>query len=222
MRANLEDNLARKLRLISPQHEITRFDLTGTFVIPTDGAEYQFLNGGLADRTVFLPVISPSGGQLFMISNVGATNDLNVVNSSGVAQATVQEGTSTIFVSSRTAWSIISTVTIAGAALLASMLAWTKQDVTSGTGTVAATDIEVRVNFAGAVTLTMPDAATWLAAHAFGDLIIKDISGAAGTNNITINRAGADLIDGATSQGIFSDWGGFRFRVMAANKWNIV
>lgn len=222
MRTNLEQALIDRPRILSPLHEILRFDLTGTFVIPTNGAEYQFLNGGLSDRTIFLPAISPTGGQFFMINNVGVTNDLNVVNSLGVAQATVQEASSAIFVSSRTGWSVLPVLSSASSALLTKMLLWSTQTITAGTGTVASTDVHVWVNFAGAVALTMPDAAAWLTAHPFSDLVIKDISGAAGANNITLNRAGSDLMDGAASLDITSNFGGFRFKVSAANKWSIV
>lgn len=40
-------------------------------------------------------------------------------------------------------------------------------------------------------------------------LVIKDISGNAHTNNITINRNSTDTIEGATSIVINTDWGGW-------------
>jgi hypothetical protein len=228
MRSNLENNLAYKLRLQSTQHEITRFNLVGPFVIPPDGSEFQFLDPGASARTVFLPAISPGGGQFFMICNLSLTQDLNVVDSFGVAVATVQETQSMIFVSSRTAWSFLAALTAAQIALLTSIgpiftqiSAFTRQTVVGAAAVIAPTDIEVWVNFAGAVTLTMPDAAAWLAAHPFGNLFIKDISGAASSNNILINRVGTDLMDGASSVSITSDFGGFALRVSAANKWSL-
>lgn len=95
--------------------------------------------------------------------------------------------------------------------------------VTATPYVILTTDTFVYVNFAGPVALTLPDAAAWLAAHANGlPLTIKDISGAAATNNITITRAGADTIDGATSYVITSDFGGVKLRPPAAGSWAIV
>lgn len=95
--------------------------------------------------------------------------------------------------------------------------------VTSTPYNALTTDTFIYVNFAGAVTINLPDAAAWLAAHANGHpLTIKDISGAGAANNITINRAGADTIDGATSFTITSDFGGVKLRPPAAGSWSIV
>lgn len=95
--------------------------------------------------------------------------------------------------------------------------------VTATPYVILSTDTFVYVNFAGAVTLTLPDAATWLAAHTNGlPLTIKDISGAAAANNITVNRAGTDTIDGATSLSIVSDYGGYKIRPPAAGSWSIL
>jgi hypothetical protein len=38
-------------------------------------------------------------------------------------------------------------------------------------------------------------------------IVVKDESGAAGTNNITVSRGGTDTIDGATSTAISSNYG---------------
>jgi|SRR6185295_124919 len=92
--------------------------------------------------------------------------------------------------------------------------------VTAASYVIQAADTFVWVNRAGAVTLTLPDAAAWLAAHgAGGDLEIQDISGAAETNNVTINRAGSDLVNGDTSITIQANYGVYRLRPAAANKW---
>lgn len=99
----------------------------------------------------------------------------------------------------------------------------TPRTITSTPATILATDTEVWVNFAGAVALTLPDAAAWLLAHVNGyPLTIKDISGAGAANNITITRAGADTIDGATAYVITSDYGGIKLRPAASGKWAIV
>lgn len=81
-----------------------------------------------------------------------------------------------------------------------------------GTTTIVSTpyvpladDSFILVSFAGAVTINLPSAAS----RSGYPLVIKDISGAAGTNNITINRDGTDTIEGATSIAINTDWGGW-------------
>lgn len=81
-----------------------------------------------------------------------------------------------------------------------------------GTTTVAAAsyvplaaDALLLVNNGGAVSIDLP-----LASARNGyPLAVKDISGAASTNNITINRNTTDTIEGLTSITINADWGGF-------------
>jgi hypothetical protein len=103
----------------------------------------------------------------------------------------------------------------------------TTQLVTSGAVTVQPTDSFIYINFAGTVTVTMPDTAAWLAAHPNASspapLTIQDISGNANdsTNKITINRAGADTINGLTSVEIVAPLGGFKFRPPQAGTWAI-
>jgi hypothetical protein len=50
-------------------------------------------------------------------------------------------------------------------------------------------------------------------------LIVKDESGAAGTNNITVNRAGADTIDGVVSVAISVNHGALRLYSDGVSKW---
>lgn len=67
-------------------------------------------------------------------------------------------------------------------------------------------DYIIGVNFAGAVTLTLPDPT-----NVSGKIIIvKDESGAGATNNITIDPFGAELIDGAASLIITANYGAAR------------
>jgi hypothetical protein len=53
-------------------------------------------------------------------------------------------------------------------------------------------------------TITLPSAAT---AGAGATYVVKDESGGAGTNNITIQRVGSDLIEGATTKSISINYG---------------
>lgn len=94
--------------------------------------------------------------------------------------------------------------------------------VTLTPGTIATSDRNVYFNVATAAVTTLPDAATWKTANPGGVLFLKDISGAAATNNITINRAGANTIDGLTSFQIAVNYGWFYLRVSPSNNWMFV
>jgi hypothetical protein len=50
-------------------------------------------------------------------------------------------------------------------------------------------------------------------------LVVKDEGGGAATNNITVNRAGADTIDGATSKVINTNYGFVRLYSDGVSKW---
>jgi len=74
----------------------------------------------------------------------------------------------------------------------------------SGTGTISATTTLLGMTGTSGGTLTLPSAAT----VGPGALLeIKDEGGNAGTNNITIQRAGSDTIDGVVSILITADFG---------------
>ena len=77
--------------------------------------------------------------------------------------------------------------------------------VTVATYVPVATDSFLQVNRAGAVTVNLPTAAS----RSGYPLMIKDISGAAQTNNITINKNGSDTIEGLSSIVINSAYGGY-------------
>jgi hypothetical protein len=52
--------------------------------------------------------------------------------------------------------------------------------------------------------------------------IIKDVSGQSETNNITLNRAGSDLIDGASSQVLNSNYGSWMIVGDEVSNWYII
>lgn len=79
--------------------------------------------------------------------------------------------------------------------------------VTTNTFTPAATDRFIAVNFPGPVLITLPTVASQ---NKF-PIFIKDISGAANVNNITIQANAADTygIDGAATAIIATRYGGY-------------
>lgn len=99
----------------------------------------------------------------------------------------------------------------------------TTPTVVTATGNVAATSVIVQTNQAGAITLTLPLAATWAAQNSkYGlPLSIFDISGTASTNNVTINTTGGETISGLASGAlaISTDYGGFRFEPKSGGGW---
>lgn len=92
------------------------------------------------------------------------------------------------------------------------------------TGAVPATAVNVQTNQAGAITLTLPLAATWAAINSkYGlPLSIFDISGAASTNNVTINFTGGETASGLTSLTINTNYGGYRFEPKSGGGWVVV
>lgn len=90
--------------------------------------------------------------------------------------------------------------------------------VTGSTATLTATTGKlIRINYAGAVTVTLPAASAVPANDVY--FVLKDESGAAGSNNITISRAGSDTIDGATSYVISTNYGKVALYSDGASKW---
>lgn len=69
----------------------------------------------------------------------------------------------------------------------------------------AATDTLALINVAGAVVVNLPTAAS----RSGYPIKIKDVSGNASTNNITINKNSTDTIEGLTSIVISADYGGY-------------
>jgi hypothetical protein len=78
--------------------------------------------------------------------------------------------------------------------------------VTAATYTCTASDFIIGVNRAGAVTITIPTLDI-TKGRRYG-WFIKDESGAAGTNNITIATEGSETIDGAGTLVISANYGG--------------
>lgn len=76
--------------------------------------------------------------------------------------------------------------------------------VTAATYTVQPREELIAVNYAGAVTITLPNFSAHAQLSIFSYLVhIKDESGVASTNNITISGNGSDIIARANSSDTF-------------------
>src|SRR3712207_6392246 len=83
-----------------------------------------------------------------------------------------------------------------------------KRTATAATYTATATDPYIGVtSTAAARTINLPAAATVGAGKTY---IVKDESGAAGTNNVTIDPNGSETIDGAATKAISTNYGSLR------------
>lgn len=85
--------------------------------------------------------------------------------------------------------------------------------------TVLLTDVFVLVPTGTAKTVTLPSAATAKAGH---QIIIKDSSGGGASFNITVNRAGSDTIEGATSKTINTAYGTLRLISNGVDTWYLL
>lgn len=86
--------------------------------------------------------------------------------------------------------------------------------IISAAATVSYYDVDTTTG----VTFTLP-AANAVSAGRFYEF--KDTTGSAGTNNIVINRAGSDTIDGSTSFTIAANYGAIRLISDGTSKWAV-
>lgn len=100
----------------------------------------------------------------------------------------------------------------------------TTPTVVTATGNVAATTVMEQTNQSGAITRTLPLAATWAAVNSkYGlPLSIFDISGTANTNNVTILFSGGETASGLSTLTINTKYGGFRFEPKSGGGWVVV
>lgn len=184
--------------------------ISGTYVIPEDGPSVWIIDGGAAARTIRLPTLAQD--RLVVVGNVGTTNVLNVTDSGGSALATLPASSIGLFFSSSSRWVWITDSFATDVVSITNVV---------GSGAVATTDIIVHVNGAGAVVLTLPTSASWLAASGWRGLPLSifDVSGAAATNNITINPAGAETISGYPSLTISGDYNSYQLWPKSSGGW---
>ncbi len=92
---------------------------------------------------------------------------------------------------------------------------WTIVNVTGGSPSAPAANSRCYVNYAGAVALPLPGSPT------IGDQVfVKDASGAAFTNKITVSPTGGGFtIDGASTFVIGANNGAFLFEYLGSSRW---
>lgn len=107
-RINLEHSEVRSPLINAPRFGTLTHILSGTFVITPDGPTFIFLDPNGVQRDVFLPVIT--GGNFYVIANIGNDEDLNVVDHLGATVTVVEAGSTTMVASSKNSWIILSTI----------------------------------------------------------------------------------------------------------------
>jgi hypothetical protein len=90
--------------------------------------------------------------------------------------------------------------------------------VTTETYAITQSDVVVLVNRAGVVTITIPSAEIAKAGRGF---LVKDISGAASCNNITVDVEGCETIDGGSTDVINTDYGSAGYVTDGTSVWKI-
>lgn len=90
--------------------------------------------------------------------------------------------------------------------------------ITGSSYTITSTDDLIGVNYAGAVTVTMPAANSVTAGRSF---TVIDESDAASTNNITIVCAGSDTVKGFSSILLENDGESVSFYSDGVSKWHL-
>lgn len=114
MRANLEDNLARKLRLSAANFSTIEAIITSAYRISPDGPQFFYLNPLGSTLDVFLPPIAKGGGQFYLITNTSiSAGSLNIRDGGGVLLRNVTSGTTNVIISSNISWHISSLSNVA-------------------------------------------------------------------------------------------------------------
>lgn len=213
MRTNLENPRIFEARMSGIRHSNVVTVLSGTLVVPADGPTVWVLDGGIADRSVRLPELRHD--KQVVVANIGTSNALNVTDSAGGALISVPAQSMAIFFGATTRWVWLND------SFLSDLVATT---VMVGSGSIATSDVEVQVNSPGVAVLTLPSSLTWAVASGWRGLPLSifDISGAASTNNITINPSGGQTISGLASLTISGDYAGWRLRPKSGGGWIVI
>lgn len=107
MRANLEDNRAQSLRLSGTKYGVLESRLSGPLTVNPRGPQNLYLDPQGVSRQVFLPPITPGGGQQYIIKNTGSSGNLLISDSGGVLLQSALPSSVYLLVSSFSAWSVV-------------------------------------------------------------------------------------------------------------------
>jgi hypothetical protein len=106
----------------------------------------------------------------------------------------------------------------AGAVTISAVGQYGTKSVTASSYAVLTTDTYIGINFAGGVSIALPSGASVVQGKF---LVLKDESGAAGINNITVNANGGDTIDGQSSFTLALNYGSITL-LWNTNHWSII
>ena len=216
MRANLEDNLATRLRQKSTKWGTMTLAMTGDFVVSASGPTFLFLDPGASTRIVRLPPLED--GMMYLIKNTGSVNSLNVVDFGGSGVITFTTGKGGIVFASQFTWAAVSDASGAqgpqgppGTAQITGTSTSTQTIGNSGTksftvlpvGLGYSPGLRVRAADASAPTLNYMEGVVTLYNSGSGALVFTaDNAAGAGTlSSWTINIAGDKGATGASGAG---------------------
>lgn len=152
-------------------------------------------------------MVSGGSGITFRVTEVltGLSSDPKPELGAGARAITIETDTGLMFYWNGTAWIPLNrkeyrSITVAGPTVL------------------GPDETIIGVNFAGAVTLTLPSAQAVLAGHPY---VVKDESGAAAANNITVDTQGAETIDGAATDVINTNFASIGYYTDGTNWFRI-
>ena len=149
-----------------------------------------------------------SGGSGLVVSRVeviaGLSSDSKPTLSAGVRALFVETDTGSVFYWDGSAWVPLNRKEY--------------RQVTDATASLTADETIVGVNRGSGVTLTLPSAQAVLAGRPY---VVKDESGAAATNNITVDTEGSETIDGAATDTLSTNYGSIGYYSNGTNWFKI-
>lgn len=154
-------------------------------------------------RTITLPAPSTTGttvnvGKFYIIkdtSGAAMTNNITVAPVSGTI-----DGQTSLVIANNFGWlAVFCDGTAWYSSSFSALAPYAVRQISASTYTALTTDNVIESDFAGAVTVTLPTPASVQIGHVY---IIKDYSGLAATNNITVKSAAGNIDGTAGSTGI--------------------
>jgi hypothetical protein len=213
MRTNIESSSLYDTRQETARIASVRQATTATVTLLRTSPIIQEIDPSGAAVNVVLPAVSIE--RFFVIANTGSSGSLVVLDALGALVSTVLPGRTLIAYATPRQWVVLIGGSSGPAPAAITVV---------GSGAIASTVTFVWTNQAGAIALTLPDAAAWELANAgLGvPLSIFDTSGTAAANNVTITPFGAQTINGLANLTIADNYGGYRLRPRPSGGWVMV